>query len=143
MATNKIPTPIQSQEAGQDDGQHLGILEWAIWYSDGSIFTSQDGPPELAPVFGVLVIVLNDPFLGWNTQSGSDYYGWDDRGDGPKWWGILSDLALASYLAKPGWKRVLIGESIPSETFSQVFEEIRNHPQWGQKSGFRRRENRP
>lgn len=118
-------------------------IKWKIFYSDGATFSSKDGGPELAPARGVQVIALSDPDHGWSTQSGADYYVWEDRGDGHRWWGIINDMALGVYLDSPGWKKILIGHSIPSQVFSEIFARAQADPDFGSKTGFRRREARP
>ena len=118
-------------------------IKWKIYYSDGATFSNKDGGPELAPANGVQVIALLDSDHGWSTQAGADYYVWDDRGDGPKWWGLINDMALASYLFKPGWKLILVGESVPSNVYSAIFKRAQEDPDFGYKTGFKRRENKP
>ncbi len=55
-------------------------VQWVCWYSDGSNFSSEDGPPEKAPRAGVLVVVQVDERLGFIPWFGWDYYCWENGG---------------------------------------------------------------
>lgn len=88
-----------------------------IFYDDGATYT---GDPFSAPVLGVLVIVEDDAEHGRRLISGCDYFCWDDRGGGWRWW-EADFVGLIDYLIRPGVKRVLIGRLVPSEVFSRVY----------------------
>ena len=38
------------------------VIDWRIYYHDGSTFDSDDGPPDDVPPFGVIVILHRVPF---------------------------------------------------------------------------------
>ncbi|MGW8178557.1 MAG: hypothetical protein ACWGQW_07305 [bacterium] len=119
-------------------------MKWKIFYSDGheiKTYSYKDGGPETAPSQYVQVIVQWDDRVGWTTQSMSNYYVWDDRGDGYRWWGV-DDVGLYDYYCKPGWQKVITGHSICNATFSKIFRMIEEDPDFV-KSGFKRGERRP
>lgn len=120
-------------------------MRWKIWYSNGKTFSNQDGLPqslEREYHFGVQVITQEDKDHNWATQTGGDFYVWDDRGDGWRWWGV--DIwGLVDYVTKPGYKIILLGESVPSDTFGKIFQAAKNDPEFGKKVAFRIKERRP
>jgi len=118
-------------------------MHWKIYYNDRSTFSSLDGDPEDAPTRGVQVIAQDDPRLVWVTQAKSDYYIWDDRGDGPRFWGV--DLfGLWEYLfTKPGKKIALAGMTIGSFDYDEIWRDAVNDPMFGRKATFARDELRP
>lgn len=78
-------------------------MDWRIYYTDGSTFSSDDGVPEEAPGWGVVVI--------------PQYH------DG--WWG--HDLAgLLDCLARPGPNIVMHGRTVSKEDW-QRFLSLANH----------------
>lgn len=64
------------------------MLNWRIYYDDGSTFDSSDGAPEDAPAFGVQCIVERDPDVGRIILADDDWYYFDVK------WGrwLKSDL---------------------------------------------------
>lgn len=117
-------------------------MHWQAYYGDNSTFGSHDGSPWVAPARNVQVIIQEDPDHGWYTQSGGDYYVWDDRGDGPRWWGV-DIFGLFDYLIDPGHKRVLFGRTVTGQRFGEIFAKAQADPEWGKKAAFRRGERRP
>ncbi|MHA2266120.1 MAG: hypothetical protein ACXAEN_27310 [Candidatus Thorarchaeota archaeon] len=109
---------------------------WKIYYSDGSTFSDQDGTPWRAPGLDVQVIVLEDEQNGWMIQAHDDYYIWDDRGDGARWWGV-DRAALDEYLFYyPGHKCALMGRRISSKEFDKIYERASNDPDFPKKTAF-------
>ena len=109
-------------------------MNWKVYYSDGSTFSNQDGTPWIVPALGVQVIIQADIDHGWETQAHDDYYVWDDRGDGPKWWGV-DDFGMWEYLfIEPGHKRVLSGRRMSRERFSEIFKRAMNDPDFPKKT---------
>lgn len=49
-------------------------MEWRIYYSDGSTFSSDDGDWEDAPGWDVQVVLFRDPDLGWAIRHGGDFF---------------------------------------------------------------------
>lgn len=124
-------------------------MAWQIFYSDHSEerdtsvssehFTPFDIPKERRD--NVQVIIQDDDSHKWKTLSGVDYYVWDDRGSGYKWWGVTDIFALKHYLKKAGNKCVLFGTWIENQDFDKIFNIARK--MWGEKSTFDRGERKP
>lgn len=49
-------------------------MRWAIYYDDNSVFTSEDGAWEDAPLDGVLFVLQKFDGDIVHTQSGADFY---------------------------------------------------------------------
>jgi len=113
---------------------------WKIFYGDRSTFSCEDGAPRDAPTLNVQVIVQEDPDLVWATQAKEDYYTWEDRGQGPRWWGV--DLfGLWEYLfLSQGEKVVLAGRTLESADYSWIWEQAVNDPKFGRKAVWARNE---
>lgn len=114
---------------------------WKIFYSDGKRISSEDATPfSIDRRSDVQVIIQDDREHNWVTLSGYDYYMWDDRGNGPKWFGGDRE-GLSSYLRKPGYKAVLIGDMIDKILFRQIMRDAIE--QIGEKSGYDSIEKKP
>ncbi len=90
---------------------------WAIWYDDGSRFTSQEGSWEEAPVDGVLFVLETFEDGKKLVHMGADYYVLKDDG-------IIdfSTVHLERHLRQiPGWK---FGRWASDEVFQQAHEEV-------------------
>jgi len=59
------------------------MIDWRIYYSDGTFFDSSMGEPKDAPPHGVIVIVERDPVMGRAIISGWNWY----YHTGEAWWG--------------------------------------------------------
>ena len=57
------------------------MMDWRIFYSDGSTFSSEDGTPHEAPIDGVVCIVYPDEMVGRVIMHGWDWYYWVDEVD--------------------------------------------------------------
>lgn len=106
-----------------------------VFYDNGSTYV---GDPFYAPVLGVLVIVEDDSEHGRRIIQNADYYCWDNRGDGDRWW--ESDfVGLVDYLITPGAKRVLIGKLVPNKVQEEVFQRAYNDPDFAPKTAYSQR----
>ena len=121
------------------------MIEWKIYYSVGgeiTTFSSLDGGIEDAPGTGVQVIVMIDKDHGWMTQTRGDYYVWDDRGDGYRWWGA-DIVGLIDYFDKAGqWQKVIKGYTVTSKIFEEIFRMAEVDPDFPKKTASRRQERR-
>lgn len=118
-------------------------MHWAIFYGDGSRFDCTMGQPKDAPGMDVQVIVQEDPDRVWISQAKADYYVWDDRGSGSRWWGV-DQFGLWEYLFfAPGNKVVKAGKTRASLDYQRIWEQAINDPMFGQKATFARHELRP
>lgn len=125
------------------------MIDWKIFYDDGTVWTNEDGPWQEAPHRGVQVLVHRDTrvgprdprYVGALTNTG-DYYVW---WPGQEWpWGCdvaglldylvevgatdetarLADFSIA-FLREHGVK---LGRSIGDNEFKAIFERARNDP---------------
>lgn len=120
------------------------FADWIIFYSDGKsiwTFSNLDGLPVDAPASYVQCISMVTPGIGWHLQSMVDYYVWDDRGDGARWWGVADLMGLGDYLNKTGqWQKILKGYSITSAQFNKVLKTARDDPRLPKKTAYLRDE---
>lgn len=114
------------------------MLDWKIYYSFGeeiTTFSSADGGPEDAPGTGVQVIIVIDSDHGWSTQVSSDYYVWDDKGNGYRWWGADSG-GISDYWMKVGqWQKVIRGSQISKNKFNECMAMAMKDPDFPKKTG--------
>lgn len=101
-----------------------------MYYSDGSTFSSDDGPPELAPGLGVVVIPQVDPDVGRMMMARWDHYCWH----GDQWWG--HDLVgLIDCLALPTANIVLHGRTVSQSDYAAIYQRALDDPDFCPKSG--------
>lgn len=112
-----------------------------VYYSDGSVIGSEDFTPFEIPRRGDVQVITQESLdHNWVTRSGKDYYVWDDRGGGFRWFGV-DIFGLHHYLLQPGRKCVLFGTEIDSKRFNEIFNRARD--EFGDKESFERRERMP
>jgi hypothetical protein len=116
------------------------MIEWALFYVDGSAFTNEDGGPEEAPREMVQAAAHKDDRTGW-TRVDSDigYWGW--RSDLGRWHGLQNESAWQSYLRIEPWPLTVFGWEIDDEEFGKLshkIEQVMKTP----KTSWRRRERR-
>jgi len=117
-------------------------MKWAIYYSDGSIFTYQEGDPEDAPVIGVQFIAQEDKDHNWSSLSKDPYYYWADLGDGYRFY-AADWVGFFLHLIKPGWKLFFLGEQIGNERFAEISRRVSEDIQVALKTGYAPGERRP
>lgn len=93
-------------------------MKWRIYYADKSTYSDSDGSVENAPYRGVLVVAFEDLSSGpYNTgrryRSNYDYYGY-----WPSFWSGFNNLD--SYLAAPGWRKVVQGLWVPDDEWREL-----------------------
>jgi len=109
-------------------------VKWEVHYRDGTYISSEDATPiSINKRDGVQVIIQGDDEHRWVTVAGHDYYMWDDRGSGAKWFGGDTE-GLSTYLRQPGSKCVLIGEMIDKVLFRKIMNKARKR--LGEKAGY-------
>lgn len=93
------------------------MLDWRIYYGDGSTFDSSQGPPHAAPALNVQAIAQKaDPGIGRRTCSRFDFYWYGDDGE----WHGGDNFGLWDYLATPGPKVVKFGRVLPRLEFEKI-----------------------
>ena len=111
------------------------MITWRIYYADGSTFSNLDGRVWQAPGVYAQAIVQVDDAHGFAIVSHHDYYVWDDKGGGYKWWG--ADWAgLMIYLMTSGPKKVVFGSWIERNEFMKVFKRASNDSDFPPKTGY-------
>lgn len=105
---------------------------YKIFYDDGTTYT---GDPFNAPVFGALIIVEDDKDHGRQIHAKCDYFCWEDRGDGLRWW-EADFIGMIDYLSRPGMKRVLIGRLVSNEHWSEIYKQAMNDPDFKPKTAY-------
>lgn len=116
-------------------------MRWKIYYSDDEVVTSEQATPfSLLRRADVQIIVQDSKDHNWVTRSGHDFYVWDERGGGAKWFNATYS-GLMQYLMKPGSKCVLFGYEIDKEKFREIFDRARE--EMGVKESFETDERHP
>jgi len=114
---------------------------WSVYYSDDTVAASAEYTPfELPRRTDVQVIVQDNVNHGWVTRCGHDFYVWDDRGGGWRWWNATYS-GLMQYLMKPGRKCVLFGYEIDKAQYNAIFNRAR--AEFGEKNGYENTERIP
>ena len=101
-----------------------------IYYADD---TTYDGDPKDAPGLGVIVIPQDDAAVGRMMMARWDYYCWHPD---QRWWGH-DFVGMVLCLAKPGWSRVLIGETVSEEKYDAIYARALADPDFAPKSAER------
>lgn len=97
------------------------MIHWRIYYGDGSIFSNEDGAPEMAPCTNVMCVAYYDQDNRRRLAHSADYY-WTEEG---RWAG--SDLfGLWDYLSRPGLKIVKFGRMIGDLTYRSIMSKAMN-----------------
>ena len=93
------------------------MIQWRIYYADGSTFDSSQGSPWDAPATRVLVIPHRDPQAsgGVSRASDGDYYLWKLD----KWFAVTYDALMFYWFIEkyPHRKACLAGETVDTETW--------------------------
>ena len=91
------------------------LIDWEIYYGDGSTFSSLDGGPEEAPCGNVQRIAYYDEDGRRRQCHDKDYYIFTDG----YWYG--SDMAgLMQYLDERGFKIVKLGRMIADSQYRRI-----------------------
>lgn len=114
-------------------------LEWRIYYSDGTTFSSDDGLPKDAPAWDIQVIIQPDSRVGLRTISHKDFFLFI-RG---VWIGV-DFTGLLDYLANDfdSVEAVKIGRMLPPEEFRNLIDIAGNDPDFPRKSAWEQGEAR-
>lgn len=107
------------------------MIQWRIYYADGSTFDSHNGTPFDAPGRGVLCIAYRHVDLGRRVIHRNDYYWWCDG----QWVG--GDLfGLFDYLIEPGCKTVKFGRTVSDGLYRTTFQRATNDRDLPRKSAW-------
>jgi hypothetical protein len=98
------------------------LAKWIIFYTDKSSFSDLDGPPHLAPRWGVACVALVDE-KGRSVWGGRDYYVFHER----TLWFNVDFTGLLDYLAEPvAEKVVLFGRHMRSADYAKMLVDALN-----------------
>ena len=93
-------------------------MKWRIYYADGSAYSDVDGPPELAPGWGVQVIAMEDREVGRILIHTFDFYWWDGEG-----WVGGDATGREDYLAQSGWKKIINGRGVRNAQYQEIMKQ--------------------
>lgn len=118
-------------------------MDWKVYYSDKKTVDCQQATPSsIVRRLDVQVIIQGSQDHVWVTLAGYDFYVWDDRGGGPKWFGV-DRFGLHHYWLQPGWHCILFGTMIDKSKFNEIYELATNDPMFGAKASWSRDERKP
>lgn len=118
------------------------MLDWKIYYGDGSTFSNEDGEPHTIPEgkrHNVMVCaVANKDLTGRDCWNQSDFYIHRiDQGWVPvDWTGLLDQMLHCAHLIDC----VLQGRTCETEAFKEILKRARTEPGLPSKSGEQRNE---
>lgn len=108
---------------------------WKIYYSDGSTISSEDATPSsIIKRTGVQVIIQENSEKGWVAVCGYDYFMWDDRGAGAKWF-RGDDGGFFQYITQPGSKHILLGEWVDDVVYREILNRANEDRMFANKTG--------
>lgn len=110
-------------------------MKWKIYYGDGTTFSSEDGPPELAPATNIQCIIERDERHGRLVLSRFDFY--IHKKDG--WYGV-DQFGLFDYLMEIGLLKA--GRTINNELYGEIIAAASNDPDLPPKTSQSNRERR-
>lgn len=107
------------------------MLQWRIWYADGSTFSNLEGEPWEAPANRVLLIRQRDPQAtgGTSRVQGKDYYLWKNG----KWLEVTYDaLIFYWFIEKFDHPRAcLAGEMVDNDAWVSIVKAAMADPDFG------------
>ena len=98
------------------------MVNWRIYYGDGTMFSNEDGPPESAPCPRVICVAFYDEDGLRKICHRADYYIWD----GKRWYS--ADInGFMQYMLEPGLKVVKFGREIGDLQYRAVMAKALNN----------------
>lgn len=99
------------------------MLDWKIFYGDGSTFSSADGSPAEAPSTNVQAIAqVADPGIGRRTCSRFDFYWYEGEWHGGDLFGLFD------YLQRVSPSIVKFGRVLPRLAFEAILNRAVTDP---------------
>lgn len=106
------------------------MVNWRIYYGDGTTFSDADGPAEKAPSVNVQAIAQVDAEIGRRLVSRYDFYWFDDG----SWYG--GDFyGLFDYLQRYQPSIVKFGRALSRAKFEEVLRVAYTDPDLAPKMG--------
>jgi len=107
------------------------MIDWRIYYDDGSSFDNTMGEPEHAPAFGVIAIIAYEEKGQRMMLQRWNYYWAKDLEGRPIWYG--SDfIGLVDQLAHDKDRNIhglKLGRTIPNKLFNDIISKAGNDPE--------------
>ena len=98
------------------------MINWKIYYGDGSTFTNEDGGAEQAPCGRVICVAFYDEDNRRKICHQADYYLWD----GKRWYS--ADISgFMQYMQEPGFKVVKFGREIGDLKYREIMTKALNN----------------
>ena len=96
------------------------VLDWRVYYGDGTTYSSQDGEPEDAPPGNVMCVVWYDEDNRRKIAHNAYAYVWDGF-----WYGA-DDAGYWQYMLEPGVKIVKFGRMNKDGKFRKIMSRADN-----------------
>ena len=93
------------------------MVQWRVYYGDGSTYSNVDGPPESAPCTRVIAVAWYDEDGRRKICHQADYY---VHYIAEKRWASADMSGLLQYLMEPGLKIVKFGREIGDLAYRNV-----------------------
>lgn len=97
-------------------------VDWKAYYGDGSTYSNEDGPPELAPKPRTIAVAFYDDDNRRRVCHQADYYLWD----GKRWYSADAS-GFWQYMQEPGVKVVLFGREISDLKYREIMTFVLNN----------------
>lgn len=107
------------------------MVEWRIYYEDGSVFDNEQGTWDDAPVDGVQCVAVRHPLYGRQIYNSADYYINPPFGDH-----VAQTNDLGPTLRKLRW--IKFGRSAPTDQYNKVLKQACDDPVFPKTSPARR-----
>ena len=107
---------------------NLSRESWKIYYNDGSTFSNEDGPPEMAPCTGVLAVAFFNLDNRREIAASKDFYWYDetpiykDEAGGTWYAGDIS--GFYQHMFRPGKKIMKFGAIVHDVIWRRRLAEI-------------------
>lgn len=113
-------------------------MQWKIYYTDNTTYSSEQGTPQEAPAFGVLVVVEHHEGVGRYIHTLCDWYYYHTELQ--EWFaGDLHGL-LDHLLHNLPITAVKQGRLVDNDTYKQVLRQAMNDPDFPRKSAVHKNE---
>lgn len=119
------------------------MVEWIIWYADGTTFSSDEGGPEQAPKEGVIVVGVRDQQVGRRLLHSGDYFCWqhDNLGAQNSEWVVHNSDGLKYYLSRPFEVGIyIIGYNLTGLKWQMIYADAMGDKRLPDKTGWDWRE---
>jgi hypothetical protein len=111
------------------------MIQWRIYYDDGSTFSNGDGEPEDAPGMGVVFIVCASDAYGRRIMCGWDFYYYRPDAPDVKWWGCNTIGLIDNLANKPRQTlAVKVGRTVSDFEYQTLKRQAEQDPDFNPQS---------